>query len=113
LEIDLLRQGVDLLDLYRGRLSPRRLWLLIRNLPIDSALLRRTRPELAQHAWTPDGYVTADLIDVTIALQTGKFQKPYPRPAQRITDAVEQRDRFSALEEQAARNRLREGQETV
>lgn len=104
---------MDLLDFYRGRLSPRRLWLLIRHLPVDSALLRRTRPELGQYAWTPDGYVMADLIDVTLAIGTGKFQKPYPRPAQLITDSVEQRERFDRLEEQAERNRAREAQDTL
>jgi hypothetical protein len=108
LEIDLLRQGVDLLDFYRGTLSARRLWLLIRHLPTDSALVRKAQPELAQYAWTPDGYVMADLIDVTLAVATGKFGKPYPRPAERIKNVRLQQDRFTALEEQAERNRLRD-----
>lgn len=63
---------------------------------------------MAQYAWTPDGYVVADLIDVTLAVAAGKFGKPYPRPADRIKTAQLQRDRFVALEEQADRNRRRD-----
>lgn len=108
MEIDLLRQGVDLLDFYRGTLSARRLWLLIRHLPVDSAFMRKADPSVAHFNWSPDGHILADLIDITIALQTRKAQEAYPRPADRIKRHREQQDRFEALEAQAARNRQRE-----
>jgi len=43
-EADLLRfYGVDLLDYHRGRLTPRRLRVLIRHLPKEAALVRALR----------------------------------------------------------------------
>jgi hypothetical protein len=54
-EADLLRfYGVDLLDYHRGRLTARRLRVLIRHLPRDAALVRAVRGEdvdwgLAEH----------------------------------------------------------------
>ncbi|WP_202919492.1 hypothetical protein [Saccharothrix deserti] len=49
LETDLLRYGVDLLDLYRGTLSYRRVCALVANLPDDAAVWRATGPDAG---WT-------------------------------------------------------------
>jgi hypothetical protein len=43
--VDLLRYGVDLLDLYRGRLSLRRVCAVVANLPPDAALWRALHPD--------------------------------------------------------------------
>ncbi|WP_063778074.1 hypothetical protein [Lentzea aerocolonigenes] len=45
LEVDLLRHGVDLLDLYRGELEFRRVCALVTHLPPDSALWRALSPD--------------------------------------------------------------------
>ncbi|MGH2375103.1 MAG: hypothetical protein ACRDIC_16750 [bacterium] len=45
LEADLLRAGVDLLDLYRGRLTFRRVCVLVAHLPAEAALWRALRPD--------------------------------------------------------------------
>ncbi|MEO6081561.1 MAG: hypothetical protein ABIQ18_00445 [Umezawaea sp.] len=45
LEIDCLRLGVDLLDLYRGDLSLRRVCAIVAHLPPDSALWRALHPD--------------------------------------------------------------------
>ncbi|OLR94043.1 hypothetical protein [Actinokineospora bangkokensis] len=44
LEVDLLAGGVDLLDLYRGGLSYRRLCALVTHLPDDAAVWSAHRP---------------------------------------------------------------------
>ena len=91
LEVDLA--PVDLLDLWRGRLSFRRLELLIRHLdPRTSELVRAVNPDLSEMAeWDATSYLIAHLIDTTAAAHF-KNPKPFPRPAQRI----EQRDRDEA-----------------
>lgn len=49
METDLLRYGVDLLDLYRGSLSCRRVCALVTHLPDDAAVWRVLNP---RGAWT-------------------------------------------------------------
>ncbi|MFD9906370.1 hypothetical protein [Streptomyces sp. NPDC059063] len=62
MEADLLRHyGVDLLDWHRGRLSSRRLAVLIRHLPRDSALHRELHGEAAQ--WSVTDYLLAHAVD--------------------------------------------------
>lgn len=102
--------GVDLLDFYRGTLSARRLDVLIRHLPADSAFIRKASPITAHTAWRPGDYVVADLIDVYVQAHTpqGRTAATYPRPQQRIERWREQQSRWLALEQQAERNRLRE-----
>lgn len=77
--------GVDLLDFWRGTLSPRRLTLLLRRLPTDSMFFRKAYPDDARIAeWGPTEYLLADIFDLTYAgLAAGSKQKPepYPRPA--------------------------------
>lgn len=54
LEYDLLRVGVDLLDLYRGLLSLRRVCVLVTHLPDDAAVWRVHHPDA--------GWTRADLL---------------------------------------------------
>ncbi|MFD8494271.1 hypothetical protein [Amycolatopsis sp. NPDC059657] len=54
LETDLLRCGVDLLDLYRGTLSYRRVCALVTHLPDDAAVWRVLDPR--------GGWTRADLL---------------------------------------------------
>ena len=50
---------MDLLDFYRGTLSARRLGVLVRQLPIESALVRALNHGRPQ--WTVNDHLTADL----------------------------------------------------
>jgi hypothetical protein len=103
LEIDLHRQGIDLLDVWRGRLSLRRLELAIRHLPASSALVRAVDPDAAAMSEMPPvGYVLMDFFDL---FARAKFQnpKPYPRPA----DVLRERQRAEALERQRDRANAR------
>lgn len=52
---------MDLLDYYRGRLSPRRLRVLIRYLPRDSALVRAVHGPVAD--WGPVEHLLASTVD--------------------------------------------------
>ncbi|MEU6127454.1 hypothetical protein [Streptomyces sp. NPDC047123] len=62
LEADLLRfYGLDLLDWHRGRLSSRRLALLIRHLPREGAVARETEGESAD--WSVTDYLLAHVVD--------------------------------------------------
>ncbi|MFJ2646407.1 hypothetical protein ACIO1C_06725 [Streptomyces sp. NPDC087420] len=62
LEADLLRYyGTDLLDWHRGRLSSRRLAVLIQHLPRDSAVARELHGESAD--WSVTEYLLAHVAD--------------------------------------------------
>ncbi|MET8687704.1 hypothetical protein ABZV77_26175 [Streptomyces sp. NPDC004732] len=62
LEADLLRfYGLDLLDWHRGRLSSRRLAVLIRHLPRDGAVAREAEGEAAE--WSVGDYLLAHVVD--------------------------------------------------
>lgn len=62
IEADLLRHyGTDLLDWYRGRLSSRRLAVLVKHLPRDSALGRELHDEAA--GWSVTDYLLAHMVD--------------------------------------------------
>lgn len=52
---------MDLLDWHRGRLSSRRLAVLVRHLPQDSATLRELHGEVAD--WTVGDYLLAAVVD--------------------------------------------------
>ncbi|MEU0600150.1 hypothetical protein ABZ484_18185 [Streptomyces sp. NPDC006393] len=52
---------MDLLDWYRGRLSSRRLAILIKHLPRDSATIRETDGEAAD--WGVGDYLLAAVVD--------------------------------------------------
>ncbi|WP_405535736.1 hypothetical protein OG787_18025 [Streptomyces sp. NBC_00075] len=62
LEADLLRYyGTDLLDWHRGRLSSRRLAVLVKHLPRDCALNRELHGEAAE--WTVTDHLLAATVD--------------------------------------------------
>lgn len=62
MEADLLRfYGVDLLDYHRGRLTPRRLRVLIRHLPREAALVRALRGEESE--WGLTEHLLAAAVD--------------------------------------------------
>ncbi|WP_306335175.1 hypothetical protein [Streptomyces sp. KL118A] len=52
---------MDLLDWHRGRLSSRRLAVLIRHLPRDGAVARETEGEAAE--WSVGDYLLAHAVD--------------------------------------------------
>lgn len=76
--------------MWRGRLSPRRVDVLIRGLPPDSA----TRQALneGEPLWTRTDFILADLVDATNGVQwtvankdverrnRQQLPEPYPRP---------------------------------
>ncbi|MGW1716436.1 hypothetical protein [Streptomyces sp. NPDC002156] len=62
MEADLLRYyGTDLLDWHRGRLSSRRLAVLVKHLPRDCALNRELHGEAAE--WTVTDHLLAATVD--------------------------------------------------
>lgn len=101
IEFDLLKMGVDLLDFWRGILSPRRLTLILRRLPPDSELRRAIDPDTALLAsWKAGEYLTAHLIDM-YARVNFKEPKPFPRPLEQLQTLR----RHAALERQGQRIR--------
>ncbi|MFI7249788.1 hypothetical protein [Micromonospora chalcea] len=97
-EADLQRYyQIDLADLWRGRLSLRRLATLLRYLPIDSATLGTYDDPAA--GWTRTHYL---LTDVFLAL-TGKPHPARPAPPSKRRDPAEERRRDNLLRERAAR----------
>lgn len=98
IESDLAGKGIDLLDLYRGRLSLRKVKVLIDHLPPGSAFWFA----MTGCWWTVGDRIAADGVDwlSTISWQTGggdqsKRPDPYPRPwvEKAQTDAVERNAR--------------------
>lgn len=93
--------GLDIRDLWRGRLTWRRLGVLIRGLPVESltrTAIRNETPVTALRSqssdadygpWTQTDMLLAELIDLTRWLQWAKTKsgqenrdhpKPFPRP---------------------------------
>ncbi|MFD5631838.1 hypothetical protein [Streptomyces sp. NPDC127072] len=99
LEADLLRHyGVDLLDWHRGRLSSRRLTVLVKHLPRDSATLYELHGEAAR--WSATDYLLASAVDqlaeanwmfATVNRDEDsdplEYPKPVPRPEAEDPDA--------------------------
>jgi hypothetical protein len=80
LETDLLRYGVDLLDLYRGSLSYRRVCALVTHLPDDAAVWRVLDPR--------GGWTRADLLaSVTERRITALWATVATALGREITDA--------------------------
>jgi hypothetical protein len=85
-EADLLRfYGVDLLDYHRGRLTARRLRVLIRHLPKDAALVRAVRGEDVD--WGLTEHLLAAAVDqlaagnwMFAAVHTAEGADPPERP---------------------------------
>ncbi|AKY02162.1 tail assembly chaperone [Streptomyces phage SF1] len=90
MEADLAFRQVDLLDLWRGRITPRKLDVMIRGLPPDSAT--RIAMNGKEPLWSRTDYILADLIDSNNGVawlvanqevpvwKRGKYPDPYPRP---------------------------------
>ncbi|MFQ6200205.1 hypothetical protein, partial [Streptomyces sp. NPDC000405] len=99
LEADLLRHyGVDLLDWHRGTLSSRRLAVLVKHMPRDSAVNRDLHGEAVQ--WDASTHLLAALVDhaavanwMTATINSGEdaeplgYPEPAPRPGSRETDS--------------------------
>jgi hypothetical protein len=103
-EADLLRYyRVDLLDYYRGTLSPRRLRVLIEHLPRDAALVRALHGEVAE--WGLTEHLLAGAVD-ELAVGNWLFvaansdenadvperPRPVPRPGVDTTETVTMAD---------------------
>lgn len=102
LEIDLLPEH-DLLDLWRGRMSWRRLAVLIADLPPTGRVVRTLAPEVAAvAAWTHEAEVAATHFDAYMRVHF-KDPKPYPRPAVQAQERKRSEARWAALERQAER----------
>jgi len=82
---------VDLLDWHRGRLSSRRLAVLVRHLPRDSATLREIHADAAD--WSVTDYLLANAVDQLAEANwmfatvnrdedadAPEYPKPVPRP---------------------------------
>ncbi|MEV5239990.1 hypothetical protein AB0K89_12890 [Streptomyces cinnamoneus] len=94
LEADLLRHfGVDLLDWHRGSLSSRRLAVLVKHMPRDSAVNRELHGEAVE--WDASTHLLAALTDhaavanwMTATINSGEDAEPleYPEPVPRPGD---------------------------
>lgn len=112
--------GVDLLDVFRGRMSPGECLDLLTELPGDSAFMASlaadpdywgdsTAREPTYRGWTPEAAALADVYDMLsvlvrqVAAIGGKPPKipPYPRPGQARRAALEAAERAAARDEWA------------
>ncbi|MFI7009967.1 hypothetical protein [Streptomyces sp. NPDC050145] len=97
-EADLAYRGFDLLDLWRGTLSPRKVDILIRGLPPDSATRQSLNDGLP--LWRQTDFILADLVDAT-AYETWviankdlerhnrkPMPEPYPRPGLEVKKKI-------------------------
>lgn len=81
LEADLLREyGVDLLGVYTGRLSLRRLRVLVQGLSRDCLTVRRLTGTPTEY----DGHST-EAIYLALQLEAETEQEILPRPSQRVS----------------------------
>lgn len=102
--------GVDLADVFRGRLSWRRLGVLIRGLPVESRLTA-TLPHVEADdddgpvaRWTHAEYLMADLYDLLLAVNSSQEQpKPYPRPRRRVVHRRASPERVAQLRQMTGR----------
>lgn len=99
--------GIDLLDYYRGRLTARRLRVLIRHLPRESALVRAVHGPVAD--WGPVEHLLASTVDelaaanwlfVSANLPEHADAPPRPEPVHR--PGVEPAEPETATPEQIA-----------
>lgn len=102
--------------MWRGKLSPRKVDVLIRGLPADSAT--RMAMNESQPLWTRTDFLIADLIDTTNSVawvtankdvprkDQGKFPDPYPRPGM---EKAAGKAKISAADLLAFRERTKKG----
>ncbi|MET8076252.1 hypothetical protein [Streptomyces sp. NPDC005303] len=92
--------GVDLLDWHRGRLSSRRLRVLVEHLPADSSFARAVHGEQAE--WTVTDHLLAAVVDhLAVAnwmfatvhrdedAEPAEYPEAVPRPSGATVEAVE------------------------
>lgn len=94
--------------MWRGKMSLRKIWSIIRGLPSDSAVGRTVNPE----QWRAEHKILADLWDLTLAVNTvpdKRGRKPalkwYPRPGDEERAAEKERAQLEKI--RAARVRFR------
>lgn len=83
IEADLQREyGLDLLDVFRGTLSPAKVMRLLGQLDERSALFASLAGNPEFRGWTPETRILADVWDLLARVNTGEKRKPpsYPRP---------------------------------
>jgi hypothetical protein len=87
IEADLQRfYGADLLDVYRGRLHPRKVLRWLAWLPDDGAFAASVRGGRPWLGWGQDRTIAVDSWDLAVtAAMAGSKKKPptYPRPSAR------------------------------
>lgn len=90
---------MDLCDLYRGKLSHRRLIVLIRNLPRDSALV--TAMNEGQPVWSPAEHLLADLwtLQVRVNSEKGSLADDFDHPVRASISARAKAESKKALKE--------------
>ncbi|MFD0034976.1 hypothetical protein ACWGDS_41340 [Streptomyces sp. NPDC055059] len=95
---------MDLLDWHRGRLSSRRLAVLVRHMPRDSALARELHGEAAE--WTTADHLLAAVVDqlaeanwMFATVNRDEDAEPIdpPQPVPRPNATVDPLDRGTAL----------------
>jgi hypothetical protein len=103
----MLRHGLDVVDFWAGRITVRRMSVIVGQLLADpgSALVRSIRD--GEVPWTSTDYLLADVFDL-IAAANFKDPKPYPRPGDEKRAQELEDNRRRAQEEQRERIRQRE-----
>ena len=64
IEADLLYRGIDIFDWYQGKISSRRMLVLIRKLPVDSAFKTALRDD-----WNIDQHLSAAAVNELRAMR--------------------------------------------
>lgn len=93
---------MDLVDLYRGDLSPRKAMVLAINLPAGALTWQEMGSD---NAWTVNDYLVAEAVD---ALHGANFQRAggkgeKPKPLPRPSDLKATKERRSEMLDKAAR----------
>ena len=89
LRYDLQRVGLDLADVWRGSLCPRRVIDLVEQGPDDSAFAAALRGGPEHRAWTLERHMQALMVDAlntvwwVTAQSNSKKKVPRPKPVQR------------------------------
>ncbi|MFE7456013.1 hypothetical protein ACPEIF_13015 [Streptomyces sp. NPDC012600] len=108
--------GLDLLDWHRGLLSSRRLAVLLRHLPKDSAVTRELHGEAAE--WSVSDYLLATAVDqlaeanwmfATVNQDEDTEPLDYPVPVRRPGDADTDGEDADATETGEAGRELPDG----
>lgn len=109
LRYDLQRLGLDLADVWRGSLAPRRVLDLVEHLPDDSALAARLRGGSEHRPWDLKTYLLAALVDAehhtawVVAQSNSKKKIPRPRSLPRPQAAGAERPRLDLSRHPLAR----------